>query len=142
MAEQPNEATPPEEWDLNATELILNGHHVAGSGDAHEKLKLILPAGHRRRMGAEAHVQADGTGDVGGQLIVTLKGTTPSYDMMRNWMLQGMAANSPTYSGTLKRPDGSQLVLRYGRLMGAPGPPDDWVRTGYGAYLFFFMEIT
>ena len=138
MAEQPNEAIPAEKWNLNSTELILNGYRVVGSGDAHEKLKLILPEGHRRRIGAEAHVQADGTGDVGGQLIVTLKGATPSYGTMRNWMLQGLAANSPPYHGTLRRPDGSMLLLCNGMFM---GHPLEDVRLRYEKFQFSFLVI-
>lgn len=138
MAEPLNETITVEEWGLNSIAVTLNDYRVEGSGDAHELLRLTLVSQHKERTGAAGHVQNDGTDEVSGEAIITLKGGAPALLEMREWLLRGVTANSPPYQGTIRRPDGSQLLLRSGMLM---GQPQDWERPRYESFLFVFGLI-
>ena len=138
MTETPNVTTTVEELNLNTNILNLNGHKVTGTGDAFEVLRLTLPPRHIKRTGADGHVQYDGTGELGGEAIITLKAGAPSLLTMRDWLLKFVAGNHPTYNGTVARSDGSQLLLRNGMLNREPG---GWSRVGYQSFRFVFEVI-
>ena len=138
MAETPNVTPTVEELNLNSNVVRLNDYHVTGTGDAFEVLRLTLPPRYIKQTGADGHVQYVGTGELGGEAIITLKFGAPSLLTMRDWLLKFVAGNHPTYNGTVARSDGSQLLLHNGMLTGEPG---GWSRVGYQSFRFVFEVI-
>ena len=138
MAETPNVTTTIEELNLNTNIVNLDGHKVVGSGDDFELLRLTLPPRYIKRTGADGHVQYDGTGNLGGEAIISLKGSAPSILTMRDWLLTRKPGDGRPFNGTVTCSDGRQILLRNGLLT---GHPPGWTMAGYQSYRFVFEVI-